>query len=52
MEAPRRPHRVGLVLTDREPEPMLARALVEVARRLDVRAELDTLVQAYVGEHS
>ena len=49
MAAPRRAHRVGLVLTEREPEPMLARALVDVARRLDLRAELDALTAGYVG---
>ncbi|MGI5130705.1 LysR family transcriptional regulator [Pseudonocardia sp. CA-107938] len=52
MAAPRRVHRVGLVLTEREPEPMLARALVDVARRIDMRTELDALMDAYVADPS
>ena len=31
---------VGLVWLDREPEPILARALLEIARRLDVERAL------------
>lgn len=49
MEAPRQAHRVGLVLTEREPAPMLAKALVDVARRLDLRRELDALTAGYLG---
>lgn len=47
MEAPRRHYRIGLVLTEREPEPMLARALVEITQHVDVRRELDALLARY-----
>ena len=39
--APAREHVVGLVTTNRDPLPPLARALVEVTERLDVAAQLD-----------
>lgn len=35
---------VGLVVLDRDPEPVLARALLAVARREDLQAELDRLL--------
>ena len=41
MVKPRRSYHVGLVLADREPPPMLARALLNVTKMLDVQAELD-----------
>ncbi|MFC4950655.1 LysR family transcriptional regulator [Pseudonocardia sp. GCM10023141] len=50
MDPPRRPHRIGLVLTEREPEPMLAHALLDVARHVNVRKELDALLAAHLGE--
>lgn len=50
MARPRRTHQVGLVLADRDPEPMLARALLEVVRELDVRAELNAVLRAHLGE--
>jgi hypothetical protein len=43
MTRPRRSYHVGLVLADREPPTMLARALLEVMGELDVQAELDGL---------
>ncbi|MCU1684198.1 MAG: LysR family transcriptional regulator [Amycolatopsis sp.] len=36
--------RIGLVIARREPEPVLARALIEIARQIDVRATLDRVV--------
>jgi DNA-binding transcriptional LysR family regulator len=50
MARPRRAHQVGLVLADRDPEPMLARALLDVVRELDVRAELNAVLRAHLGE--
>lgn len=38
---PTKPYHVGLVLAGREPESMLARALVDTARRVDLRHVLD-----------
>jgi hypothetical protein len=49
MEPPRRSHRVGLVLADRDPEPMLARALLDVVAGLDVQVELDALLRRHLG---
>jgi DNA-binding transcriptional LysR family regulator len=39
--APERAHGIGLVLLDRDPEPLLARAVLEVARSFDLQAALD-----------
>ncbi|MFG1950431.1 LysR substrate-binding domain-containing protein [Micromonospora sp. NPDC048830] len=44
---PQRAHHVGLVLADREPPPMLARALLDVATTLDMRAELERLINRH-----
>ena len=46
MEPPGRAHHVGLVLADRDPEPMLAQALLKVAAELDLAAALDDLLRA------
>jgi DNA-binding transcriptional LysR family regulator len=48
LERPRREYQVGLVLADRDPEPMLARALLDTAHRVDVRAVLDDLVRRFL----
>ncbi|MEJ3654389.1 LysR substrate-binding domain-containing protein [Actinomycetes bacterium KLBMP 9759] len=48
MEAPARTHRIGLVLTEREPQPMLARALVDVAGRVDVSGALGELLARHL----
>lgn len=48
LERPRREYQVGLVLADRDPEPMLARALLDTAHRVDVRGTLDDLVRRYL----
>lgn len=46
---PRREHQVGLVLADRDPEPMLARALLDTANRVDVQATLDGLMHRFLS---
>lgn len=48
LKRPRRAHQVGLVLADRDPEPMLARALLDATHRVDLQAELDTLLQRHL----
>ena len=48
MDVPRHTHRIGLVLTQREPQPMLARALVDVAGQVDVSGELDALLARHL----
>ncbi|MEU6574806.1 LysR family transcriptional regulator [Streptomyces sp. NPDC046805] len=45
---PTRSFHVGLVLADRTPESMLARALVDVARQLDMPGELDRALRRHV----
>lgn len=47
---PKRSFQVGLVLAGRAPEPMLARALVNVASRIDMRGELDRWVTRRLGQ--
>ena len=41
LPAPRRSHQVGLVLAGHGPESLLARAMVETAREIDLAALLD-----------
>jgi DNA-binding transcriptional LysR family regulator len=48
LEPPRRSHHVGLVLADREPGSILAKALVAVAHRVEVRGVLDRLVRRHL----
>ncbi|WP_198961708.1 LysR family transcriptional regulator [Pseudonocardia sp. MH-G8] len=43
MEPPARSHQIGLVLADRDPVSLLARALLDVAGDVDLRAVLDAL---------
>jgi DNA-binding transcriptional LysR family regulator len=47
---PQRSVHVGLVLPDRSPESMLARALIDVAREIDMRGELDRVMRHHVSE--
>jgi DNA-binding transcriptional LysR family regulator len=49
MERPRRSYQVGLVLADRDPEPLMARALLDVAHRVDMYGDLDQLLRRHVG---
>jgi DNA-binding transcriptional LysR family regulator len=48
LNRPRLAHQVGLVLADRDPEPMLARALLDATRRVDMQSELDQLLKKYL----
>ena len=36
------------MLADRDPEPMLARALLDTTHQVDLQAELDALLQRYL----
>ncbi|MGJ6963634.1 LysR family transcriptional regulator [Streptosporangium sp. G11] len=49
LESPSRAPRVGLVVADRTPEPVLARALLDAARGVDMRAVLDRLLHGYLS---
>jgi DNA-binding transcriptional LysR family regulator len=44
MRRPPRSYQIGLVLTERQPESMLGRAMVDIAAELDVRQLLDRMV--------
>lgn len=48
LDDPPRSPRIGLVVAGIDPEPMLARALVEIARDVDVRGELDRVLASYL----
>lgn len=52
LERPRQSYQVGLVLADRDPEPMMARALLDVANRTDIRGHLDRLVREHLANSS
>ncbi|WP_232664907.1 LysR family transcriptional regulator [Pseudonocardia sp. TRM90224] len=49
VDGPARTHRIGLVLTEREPQPMLARALVDVAGMVDVSGALGELLARHLN---
>ncbi|MFJ2647507.1 LysR family transcriptional regulator [Streptomyces sp. NPDC087420] len=48
LEKPAHGPRVGLVIADRTPEPVLARALLQIAREAGVREALDGLLDIYL----
>ncbi|MEV7085751.1 LysR family transcriptional regulator [Streptomyces sp. NPDC093085] len=48
LEHPAHGPRVGLVIADRTPEPVLARALLETARQAGVREALDRLLDTHL----
>jgi hypothetical protein len=48
LERPQRSYQVGLVLADRDPEPMLARALLDIARLVDMPSELNGVARRYL----
>ncbi|MDQ3786672.1 MAG: LysR family transcriptional regulator [Actinomycetota bacterium] len=48
LDRPHATNQVGLVLADRDPEPMLARALLDATSRVDLQDELDQLLTRYV----
>lgn len=49
LERPRRGHVVGIVLADRDPPPMLARALLDITTGLDLSADLERLAMSATG---
>ncbi|MFD0974623.1 LysR substrate-binding domain-containing protein [Plantactinospora endophytica] len=49
LRSPAHGPRIGLVLADRDPEPFLVRALLDVARELDVRVSLDGVLRRYLS---
>jgi len=49
LKRPRRAHQVGLVLADRDPEPMLARALLDTTHQVDLQAHLDSLLKRHLA---
>ncbi|WP_026119840.1 LysR family transcriptional regulator [Nocardiopsis ganjiahuensis] len=49
LEAPPRFPRIGLIVADRHPEPLLAGALLDVVRRTDVRGDLERLLQRHLA---
>ncbi|GAA2069872.1 LysR family transcriptional regulator [Actinomadura alba] len=51
LAAPVHGPRVGLVIADRSPEPILARALLRVAAEVKVRESLDSLMRAHLAAH-
>jgi DNA-binding transcriptional LysR family regulator len=48
LDPPRLSPQVGLVLADRDPEPILAQAVVEAAGRLDIGHTLEALLARYL----
>ena len=52
MTDPGRYPRVGLVVADRDPGSLLAGALLEVVRRLDVRGDLERLLQRHLARRA
>ncbi len=48
LDRPHATNQVGLVLADRDPEPMLARALLDAISRVDLQDKLDQLLTRYV----
>ena len=49
MRRPSRSYQIGLVLTERQPESMLGRAMVDIAAELDLRQVLDDIVAAHLS---
>jgi hypothetical protein len=49
MARPSRSFQVGLVLADRDPEPMLARALLDVAVQVDLRSALADVLNRHLS---
>ncbi|WP_236796977.1 LysR family transcriptional regulator [Amycolatopsis sp. GM8] len=48
LEDPHRAPRIGLVTADHDPEPILVRALLDLARGLDLRGELDRVLRRHL----
>ncbi|MGP4016928.1 LysR family transcriptional regulator [Saccharopolyspora sp. 5N708] len=49
LERPTYSPQIGLVVADRDPEPILARALLDLTRDLDVRSELDRVLHDHLA---
>jgi DNA-binding transcriptional LysR family regulator len=49
LENPSRAPQIGLVIADRNPETILARAVLDVARELDMRDALDRVLHRHLG---
>ncbi|WP_432856296.1 LysR family transcriptional regulator [Amycolatopsis sp. CA-161197] len=49
LETPARPPQIGLVMADRDPEPILARALLEVTPQVDVRGVLERVLAGFLA---
>nr|WP_062337070.1 LysR family transcriptional regulator [Herbidospora sakaeratensis] len=49
METPPRSPQIGLVTAERSPEPVVVRALLDVARGLDLRATLDATLRGHLS---
>jgi hypothetical protein len=50
LEAPARPPQIGLVVADGLPEQILARALLDVVRDIDVRGTLEALLHRHLAD--
>lgn len=50
LEQPARSEHVGLVLDDQDPEPIMAKALIDVARAIDLRGYLDELMRHHLRQ--
>jgi DNA-binding transcriptional LysR family regulator len=48
LQRPQRSYHVGLVLADRDPEPMLARALLDIAHLVDMPGELNRALRRHL----
>ena len=48
LQRPQRSYQVGLVLADRDPEPMLARALLDIAQAVDIPGELNRALRRHL----
>ncbi|HEY3707773.1 MAG TPA: LysR family transcriptional regulator [Amycolatopsis sp.] len=49
LQEPAHPPEIGLVLADRDPEPILARALLDVTAGADVRGTLERVLARFLG---
>ena len=49
LDQPRHSPQVGLVLADRDPEPILAQALLDISHRVDVDGTLDRLLRDHLA---
>jgi len=50
LENPTRPPRIGLVIANRDPESIMARALLDVTHASDISAQLDEVLRGYLPD--